>query len=107
MNFSSIPKMGNFTTGADCWRLPKPSSITISTGTKEGEASVNIYRNHIKIIGHLGNAYDESTDFIELHELLKEAERNYRYEGIAPKWEALFKEMERVKSQQINKKFKK
>ena len=76
------------------------------SGTKEGEASVNVYRNHIKIIGHLGNAYDESADFVELHEMLKEAERNYRYEGIVPNWEVILKEMERVKSQQINKNLK-
>lgn len=84
------------------WRLPKPLSITISTGTKEGEVSVNIYRNHIKIIGHLGNAYDESTDFIELHEMLKEAERNYRYEGIAPNWNELLVEMEAIKNNKID-----
>ena len=76
------------------------------SGTKEGEASVNVYRNHIKIIGHLGNAYDESADFVELHEMLKEAERNYRYEGIVPNWEVILKDMERVKSQQINKNLK-
>lgn len=76
------------------------------SGTKDGVASVNVYRNHIKIIGHLGNAYDESTDFVELHEMLKEAERNYRYEGIVPNWEVILKEMERVKSQQINKNLK-
>ena len=58
---------------------------------------MNVYRNHIKIIGHLGNAYDESADFPELHELLKAAERNYRYEGIAPDWPALLALMEKIK----------
>ena len=68
------------------------------SGAKDGSAAVNVYRNHIKIIGHLGNAYDESADFPELHELLKAAERNYRYEGIAPDWPALLAEMEAVKA---------
>ena len=68
------------------------------SGAKDGSAAVNVYRNHIKIIGHLGNAYDESADFPELHELLKAAERNYRYEGIAPDWPALLAAMEAVKA---------
>lgn len=67
------------------------------SGTKDGSAAVNVYRNHIKIIGHLGNAYDESADFPELHELLKTAERSYRYEGIAPDWPALLAAMEKIK----------
>ena len=67
------------------------------SGAKDGSAAVNVYRNHIKIIGHLGNAYDESADFPELHELLKTAERSYRYEGIAPDWPALLAAMEAVK----------
>lgn len=67
------------------------------SGAKDGSAAVNVYRNHIKIIGHLGNAYDESADFPELHELLKAAERNYRYEGIAPDWAALLTAMEKIK----------
>ena len=71
------------------------------SGAKDGSAAVNVYRNHIKIIGHLGNAYDESADFPELHELLKAAERNYRYEGIAPDWPALLAEMEAVKQKNI------
>ena len=67
------------------------------SGAKDGSAAVNVYRNHIKIIGHLGNAYDESADFPELHELLKAAERNYRYEGIAPDWPALLAAMGKIK----------
>lgn len=67
------------------------------SGAKDGRAAVNVYRNHIKIIGHLGNAYDESADFPELHELLKGAERNYRYEGIAPDWPALLAAMGKIK----------
>lgn len=72
------------------------------SGTKDGVASVNVYRNHIKIIGHLGNAYDESADFPKLHQLLKEAERAYRYEGIAPNWSELLVEMEAIKNNKIN-----
>jgi hypothetical protein len=71
------------------------------SGAKDGSAAVNVYRNHIKIIGHLGNAYDESADFPELHELLKAAERNYRYEGIAPDWPALLAAMEAVKQKNV------
>lgn len=72
------------------------------SGTKDGVAPVNVYRNHIKIIGHLGNAYDESADFPKLHQLLKEAERAYRYEGIAPNWNELLVEMEAIKNNKID-----
>lgn len=49
-------------------------------------ASVNVYRNHLEIIGNLCEAYKESRAWPELHELLKQSERAYRYEGLIPDW---------------------
>ena len=59
------------------------------SGTNSGEAKVNIPLVQLKIIGNLGCAVDESEDFPELFELLLQAERDYRYEGISPDWEML------------------
>ncbi len=67
------------------------------SGNKDGKASVHVYRNHVKIIGHLGNAVDESIEFTELHELLKSSERSYRYEGITPDWDKIIELMEKQK----------
>lgn len=72
------------------------------SGTEDGTARVNIYKNHIKILGHLGNAYDESADYSELHDFLKIAERNYRYEGTAPDWPTLLALMEAVKTPEVD-----
>lgn len=70
------------------------------SGTETGESRVNLYLNHVKIIGHLGNAYDESADYPELHELLKKAERWYRYSGTVPPWDEILNAMKKVKDEQ-------
>lgn len=69
------------------------------SGTAEGVGRVNTYLNHIKIIGHLGNAYDESADYPELHEVLKKAERQYRYSGTVPPWADILTELKKVKEE--------
>lgn len=56
------------------------------SGKADGTASVNVPLNHLKVIGHLGCAVEESEDFAELHSELLRMERAYRYEGIAPDW---------------------
>ena len=56
------------------------------SGKEDGTASVNVPMNHLKVIGHLGCAVEESEDFAELHQELLQMERDYRYEGIAPDW---------------------
>ena len=54
------------------------------SGTADGTASVSVMKNHLKILGHLGCAIEESEDYPELNTLLIETERNYRYEGLGP-----------------------
>ena len=59
------------------------------SGTSDGSASVSVMKNHLKILGHLGCAIEESEDFTELNDLLIQTERNYRYEGLGPDWEKI------------------
>ena len=59
------------------------------SGASDGTASVSVIKNHLKILGHLGCAIEESEDFTELNELLIRTERNYRYEGLGPDWEKI------------------
>ena len=40
------------------------------SGTADGTASVSVMKNHLKILGHLGCAIEESEDFTELNALL-------------------------------------
>jgi hypothetical protein len=56
------------------------------SGMTDGTASVNVKLNHLKILGHLGCAIEESTDYTELNQFLITQERAYRYEGISPDW---------------------
>lgn len=71
------------------------------SGMKDGTAAVNVYRNHILVIGNLGAAVDESVEYAELHELLKKTERMYRYYGTAPEWEKILELLEKVKNEQV------
>lgn len=59
------------------------------SGMKDGTASINVPINHLKIIGHLGCAIEESDDYPELNALLTSAERAYRYEGLEPDWDKI------------------
>ena len=66
------------------------------SGTPDGTASVNLKVNHLKVLGHLGCAIEESTEYRELNELLIKHERAYRYEGISPDWPLIATEIEKV-----------
>lgn len=59
------------------------------SGTANGTAAVNVEINYLKVLGHLGCAIEESEDYTTLHTALIEAERLYRYEGIAPDWKRI------------------
>ena len=65
------------------------------SGASDGTASVSVMKNHLKILGHLGCAIEESEDFTELNELLIQTERNYRYEGLGPDWEKITESLTR------------
>ena len=58
-----------------------------NSGMSDSTAKIDIKRNHLKVIGELGCAIDESTEYTELHTALIAEERKYRYEGIEPDWE--------------------
>lgn len=82
----------------DAMTLYKELITADGSGNNSGEASVNTYRNHLEIIGNLCEAYKESTDFIELHDLILISERNYRYEGIEPDWNRIMELMLKEKN---------
>ena len=69
------------------------------SGASDGTASVSVMKNHLKILGHLGCAIEESEDFTELNELLIQTERNYRYEGLGPDWEKIITAIRSSKSE--------
>lgn len=71
-----------------------------NSGMSDGTASVNMKINHLKVLGHLGCAIEESDDFTELHQLLIDYERAYRYEGISPDWKKLAAEIVKVEESQ-------
>ena len=68
------------------------------SGTADGTASVSVMKNHLKILGHLGCAIEESEDYPELNAMLIETERNYRYEGLGPDWGKI---MEKLRDSEI------
>lgn len=68
------------------------------SGKIDGEAAVNLEINHLKVLGHLGCAIEESTDYADLHDLLIKYERAYRYEAISPDWQKLAAEILKVKN---------
>lgn len=61
----------------------------IDSGKADGTARVDVKRNHLKVIGELNCAIDESAEYIDLQTALITAEREYRYEGIEPDWNAI------------------
>lgn len=73
-----------------------------NSGMADGTASVNMKINHLKVLGHLGCAIEESDDFTELHKLLIDYERAYRYEAISPDWKKLAEEIVKVEESQKN-----
>lgn len=71
-----------------------------NSGMADGTASVNTKISHLKVLGHLGCAIEESDDFTDLHQLLIDYERAYRYEGIGPDWKKLAEEIVKVEEAQ-------
>ena len=61
----------------------------MDSGKADGTARVDVKRNHLKIIGELNCAIDESAEYTDLQTALISAERAYRYEGIEPDWGAI------------------
>ena len=72
------------------------------SGTADGTASVSVMKNHLKILGHLGCAIEESEDYPELNAMLIETERNYRYEGLGPDWGKISDQLKVVSDQLRN-----
>lgn len=70
------------------------------SGTTDGTASIDVKTNHLKILGHLGCAIEESMDYPSLNALLVEQERQYRYNGYAPDWDAITKEIIKAENSQ-------
>ena len=82
----------------DAMTLYKELITATESFSSSSEGRVQIYRNHLEIIGNLCEAYKESTDFIELHDLILVSERNYRYEGIEPDWNRIMELMLKEKN---------
>lgn len=61
----------------------------IDSGKADGTARIDIERNHLKVIGELNCAIDESAEYTDLQAALISAERAYRYEGTEPDWDAI------------------
>lgn len=70
----------------DAMTLYKELITATESYRSSSEGKVQLYRNHLEIIGNLCEAYKESQDFQELHDSILISERNYRYEGIEPDW---------------------
>lgn len=66
------------------------------SGTADGRASVNLKINHLKVLGHLGCAIEESEEYEALHALLIKTERAYRYEALGPNWQQIAEEIIKV-----------
>lgn len=70
------------------------------SGKEDGTAKINEVKNHLKIIGHLGCAIQQSEQFIQLNEFLISTERNYRYNYIAPDWTKIIQLISKVLEEQ-------
>lgn len=57
------------------------------TATETNNVAIEL--NHLEIIGNLQAATDEAEQWPELRNAIDEAEREYRYKGVGPDWEAL------------------
>lgn len=66
------------------------------SGTADGTAAVNVKINHLKVLGHLGCAIEESDEYAELHDLLIQTERAYRYEALGPNWQKIAEKITEV-----------
>ena len=46
------------------------------------------YAHHLRAIGHLHEAEDESQEFRELHAAIRAARKAYQTDGMIPDWQA-------------------
>jgi hypothetical protein len=56
------------------------------------------YAYHLRFIGHLYEAEDESQEFMKLHERIRAARKSYHREGNIPDWEILAQEIREIKN---------
>jgi hypothetical protein len=56
------------------------------------------YAYHLRLIGHLHEAEDESQEFLKLHEMIRSARKSYQRDGIIPHWEILAQEISEIKN---------
>lgn len=75
-----------------------------NSGTSDGTARVNKVVNHLKILGHLGCAIQQSQQFTELNEQLIINERNYRYNMISPDWNTIIQLITKILQEEEQKK---
>jgi hypothetical protein len=55
------------------------------------------YAHHLRAIGHLREAEDESKEFPDLHATIRTARKAYQGEGAIPDWEALARAAEAIR----------
>jgi hypothetical protein len=56
------------------------------------------YAYHLRFIGHLHEAEEESQELLKLHKMIRSARKSYQQEGIIPDWESLAKIIHEVKN---------
>jgi len=71
---------------------------TDNSGTNTGDAAINPYKARFLVIGHLGHAIEESYEYTDLHTLLQDNERAFRYSCKAPEWAKITDLMSAVKA---------
>ncbi len=60
----------------------------------------SIELNHLEIIGELRAATEEAQEYAELFAFLLDTERQYRYEGLEPDWNAIANHILKIKEQE-------
>jgi hypothetical protein len=58
----------------------------------------NGYAYRLQFIGHLHEAEDESQEWPQLHDMIRQARKTYQQENIVPDWELLARTLEEVKT---------
>jgi hypothetical protein len=53
----------------------------------------------LRLIGHLHEAEDESQEFGILHQMIRDARKNYQIHGTNPDWETLSKNIAEVRNE--------
>lgn len=69
----------------------------LNSGTQDGQAEINIYKNYLSVVGELNLAAEEAEAWEDLQAIIKACERTLRYDHIFPNWNNLLAEMLKVK----------